>query len=152
MGKDDVPVRRTPLKRNPSNSKTTRKKKTPGRALSALLDRIAGQACRDRGYCEIASFTKRHAVEEDDGTFRQPRCGGPLSWCHIKSRFHQKVRWDPLNAVCGCHSCHMYMTTHPDEWVRFIDEKYPGRWEYLNERLLDKTKTNKEAWLEFYRS
>lgn len=125
-----------------SSKPKPKKKKPAAKTLLALADKLAGAHCRAKGYCEAAGWEKRHSKA----------CGGCLEWCHIKSRSHKSIRHAPWNSCCLCTACHFYFTTHNDEWVRFIDDLFPGRWDVLNEALQKKEKPNYMAWISFYRA
>jgi len=111
--------------------------------LGKKADKLAGIACRERGYCESQSWVKSHAIKNH-------RCSNRLEWAHIKSRGIRSIRWDEKNCVCLCNTCHRYFTQNPDEWKRFIDWLDPDRWDYLNEQMQMHKKPDPEYWIEFY--
>ena len=63
-----------------------------------------------------------------------------LQCCHIFSRRFYSTRFDPLNAVCLCYSCHQWFDTHKIQACLFDMSKrvFDGRDEsfhFLIERL-----------------
>lgn len=65
-------------------------------------------------------------------------CKGRNEWCHIKSRKYLSVRWECLNNLTLCSKQHFYFTNHPDEFVKWINEKWPTRLEALQKLFNDK--------------
>ncbi len=51
-------------------------------------------------------------------------CGSPEAGqcAHIISRRYRATRWDILNAVRLCQSCHVRYTHQPEEWREWADE------------------------------
>lgn len=66
-----------------------------------------------------------------------------IQWCHLKSRRYLSVRWEPLNNFSLTAGEHLYFTAHPDEFIRWIDKKYPGRIEELNKIFAQKKEMKK---------
>ena len=114
------------------------------KTLTAKADKLAGDACRSRGYCESREWIAEHAIKKH-------RCSGRLEWAHIKSRGVKSLRWDEKNCVCLCNICHRYFTQHPDEFKRFIDNLDPDRWDYLNEQWQLHKKPDPAYWIEYYK-
>jgi 5-methylcytosine-specific restriction endonuclease McrA len=82
------------------------------------------------GWCK--THAKREAdrlcrlvVLERDGYTCQ-RCGATeaIQWCHILTRSELSLRWNPLNSLALCASCHVYMTHRPVEWMEWVDDHY----------------------------
>lgn len=113
------------------------------KTLKAKADKLAGQDCRDRGYCEAEAWIKLKAVKKHS-------CSARLEWAHIKSRSAVSIRHDPKNCVCLCNICHRYFTQNPDEFYRFIDWLDPDRWDYLNEQWRTHRKPDYEYWIAYY--
>ena len=89
----------------PKESRMSGKEKS---YLTRKLDVITSLIVRSIGYCE--------------------KCGKKenLQCCHIYSRTYKSVRWDFLNLVCLCASCHHWAHKNPilfTEWVK----KYRGK-------------------------
>jgi len=126
-----------PIKRKVGKAKA-HKKKTSAASLLARADKLAGAYIRARGVCEAADYPGC-------------QCGGLLAWAHLKSRMHKTIRHDPLNAVCLCYRCHRFFTREPDLWTKFIEERYPGRWQRLNDILQEKGRPDYEYWIGYYK-
>lgn len=93
-------------------------RKNPLSKLKRIADKLAGDICRSKGYCEAKGY----------GTFK---CTNRLQWCHIFSRRYQRLRWLPQNALCMCSSHHVYFTYNPNEWVKFLMDKYNDTYQWL---------------------
>lgn len=53
---------------------------------------------------------------------RCEECGATnvaLECAHVIARRHLRVRWNPLNAVCLCVTCHLNFTMRPDAWTEW---------------------------------
>lgn len=123
------------------------------KTLKAKADKLAGQSCRARGYCESAAWFGRNEDPENPiwSEQRRHQCSNRLEWAHIKSRGYCSIRHDPKNCVCLCNICHRYFTQNPDEWKRFIDWLDPDRWDYLNKQLWQqKNKPDYQFWIDYY--
>ena len=81
-------------------------------------------------------------IRERDGACR--KCGSTeyLQTAHIISRSYKSIRTDPRNAVALCRSCHTYFTHRPLEWQAWIDEQFPGRWDWLRKKALQYPKVD----------
>lgn len=83
-------------------------------------------------------------------------CGFPiphserLEWAHLKSRRHKTIRHHPLNYMALSWAAHAFFTCHPDLFTVFVEQKYPGRWERLNDLLKEGSKPDYEYWVSFY--
>ena len=108
--------------------------------LKRKLDKLAGEAIRSIGYCEAHAYDKPNS------------CSTQLQWCHLKSRRYLVTRWDPLNAVCMCAACHRFFTDHPDHFRNFIEDKFPGRWDYLNAKFREPKQDWYSIWLDYYKN
>ena len=134
--------RNTPLKSGPFKKKAEPKAKGPKKReknphrrqafYKNKCDALAQKRCVSLGYCEACEY----------GHPKAPDCKGLLSWCHLKSRRFAILRHDPKNSVCMCAAHHRFFTDHPDLFRDFIEEKFPGRWAYLNVRLQENVKVN----------
>lgn len=70
---------------------------------------------------------------------------------HIFSRRHTATRWEPLNAVAHCFSCHQYLGGNPvifDRWVRrYYNDAIV---EMLEEKAMSVCKLTKKDKAELY--
>ena len=127
------------MKRSPLKRKTPLKVKRT--TVCNKLDALAREFCKRVQKCEAHHF---------DG-----ECAGNLEWCHLKTRSHKGIRHNPLNFICMCSRHHRLFTSHPDWFYNFIEENYPGRWQRLNDLLIEAKEKNLKPdydyWLEFYR-
>ena len=63
------------------------------------------------------------------------RSGGvKLECCHIFGRRDAATRWDALNCLSMCHTCHRDTTENPADFIRWIEDRWPGRIEILREK------------------
>jgi hypothetical protein len=82
-------------------------KKASKRTLKSKLDTLFSKVVRSVGRCERCN--------RNDGT---------LQCCHINSRRFMHTRWNQLNAVCMCASCHFWSHQHPRDFGKWVDEYY----------------------------
>ena len=75
-------------------------------------------------------------IRERDGSCR--RCGSTdfLQCAHIISRSYKSIRTDPRNAVALCRGCHTFFTHSPLEWRDWVEQQFPGRWDWLRAEAL----------------
>jgi hypothetical protein len=59
--------------------------------------------------------------------------GWNLHCAHIYTRGNHAIRWDPMNAIPLCAGCHRWGHDNPLDFATFIRDKYPGRYDYLQE-------------------
>jgi hypothetical protein len=78
----------------------------------------------------FSEYIRKRALREDGGC---QRCGQgkgsykQLQTSHFISRRYRSLRWDPDNACGLCGACHMYLTGHPQEHVKFFQKRLgPG--------------------------
>jgi len=83
-------------------------------------DKIFSEKIRAKGYCELKGLDR---IE----------CSDALQTMHIVGRANKNLRWDQINALCGCSGHHFYYTNNPTEFAMVIYEKFPDRFEYLKE-------------------
>ena len=71
--------------------------------------------------------------------------GLPQMECaHIYGRANKAVRWDTLNALCLCHTCHRKFTENPLDFQKFlVGYVGQGYLDILNEKRQAIFKTNK---------
>jgi len=81
-------------------------------------------------------------VKTRDGYVCQ-QCGGMASdAAHVYGRKNMRLRFDPLNGIALCRSCHRYFTDHNDEWYAWVEKWFPKRWAYLTERKNELVRVN----------
>jgi hypothetical protein len=69
--------------------------------------------------------TRMAVLARDGGKCR--RCGvegNSLDWAHIRSRGAPYIRYDLDNAMILCRKCHMWFTTEPKAWARFVADEF----------------------------
>ena len=71
--------------------------------------------------------------------------GTPQMDCaHIWGRANKSTRWDTMNALCLCRTCHDRFGGNPLDFTRWLESHVgPGYLELLNERRNKILKTNK---------
>lgn len=89
-------------------------------ALKRKCDKIFSEKVRAVGQCELAGLDKN-------------QCSGSLQCMHIVGRSNHNLRWDSMNAICGCAGHHMYYTNRPTEFAMLVSEVWPEQWAYLQE-------------------
>ena len=121
------------------SARLRRKRATP-RRLPRPENRCSIARCRR--YRAVDAWCKTHAngiadtlfsryVRERDehclscGTENAGQCA------HIVSRRYRAIRWNELNAVRLCASCHRRFTSLPVEWEVWVGERFPGRLQVL---------------------
>lgn len=92
------------------------------KTLKNKADRLFGEFIRRKGKCEWCG--KSNGVQ--------------LQCAHVFSRRYLVTRWEPINAVCLCASCHMRWHHQPVEGVEWIKE-YLGEEVYNELRRTAKT-------------
>ena len=75
-----------------------------------------------------------------------------LQCAHIISRSYRTTRTYELNALCLCQGCHVFYTHRPLEWRLFIDDRFPGRWDDIQQRALTHDKVDWKAEAEHWES
>ena len=97
------------------------KRKAGKKTWGNRLDKLVSEIVRARGKCE-----RCYSKETDK-----------FQCCHIYSRTYRSVRWDTLNLLCLCASCHFWSHKNPILFTEFVRE-YLGLDNYtlLKERAL----------------
>lgn len=116
------------------------KKETPYRNK---LDAQARKKCKSVGRCQAEGYGIPYPpdLQWGDKTIMQSLpCAGRLEWCHLKTRGRKATRHLEENCVCMCSAHHRHFTNHPDLFYRFIEENWPGRWDFLNKVLIENPK------------
>lgn len=73
----------------------------------------------DAAFSDALRASRNHACEH---------CGreGRTECAHIYGRRHKSIRWDTLNALSLCHTCHRAFTENPLDFERWLRE-YVGQ-------------------------
>ena len=69
-------------------------------------------------------------------------------WAHIYSRTSHKMRWDLLNSLVLCNGCHRFWHANPIDAENWFRDKFPARYDYLQELRRQSTKHIPQAVLE----
>jgi len=70
--------------------------------------------------------------------------GGRTELAHIYGRRFKSVRWDTLNGLCLCHTCHRQFTENPLDFTKWLQEYVgQGYLDILNEKRNTIFKTTK---------
>lgn len=93
-------------------------RKISRKSLKLKADKLFAQKIRSKEYCQLAGLDRIN-------------CSGVLQCMHIVGRANHALRWDSLNALCGCSGHHIFYTAHPTEFAMLIEENFPDRWTYL---------------------
>lgn len=67
---------------------------------------------------------------------------GRMECAHLFGRRIAVLRWDTLNALCLCHTCHREFTENPKTFTDWVDSKFPSLWEMLHEKRQGFLKNN----------
>ena len=76
--------------------------------------------------CSAADTAFSKAIKLRDNYTCQ-KCGivrDRMECSHIHSRRHRTIRWDAMNAITKCHSCHRWWHENPTEAGRWFEGKY----------------------------
>lgn len=100
-------------------------KKFKARVFQMWLDSLASNVIKFRdGYkCQIGQKCNGQVITDPYD----------CQWVHIYGRLSKYVKWDAIDAVCGCGACHRWGHDNPEEFIKWFKKKYPARYEYLNE-------------------
>ncbi len=75
-------------------------------------------------------------------------CGvkGPrMENCHIFGRRAAVTRYDLLNCICMCHHCHRTFTENPIDFRNWVESRWPGRIDILQEKRQGILKNNAQT-------
>lgn len=90
-----------------------------------------------------AAFSKAVRMSRNNTCEHCKRSDGKLELAHIYGRRAKSVRWDTLNGLALCHTCHRYFTENPldfNEWMKgYLGQGYL---DILNEKRQHLLKTN----------
>ncbi len=90
-------------------------KKIKRSAIIKKLDKKVSLEVRSLGYCEWCDQVK-----------------DTLQCAHIISRTYVNTRFDKDNLLCLCAGCHMKWHKEPIEAVRWLELRFPGRYDRVN--------------------
>jgi len=102
------------------------------------IDRIASKVVRSEGKCLACGYMTEFQ--------KVWACSERMECAHIISRGHLKIRHHPSNLTCLCNIHHRYFTKRPAEWEAFIEEKFPGRLDWLLKLRMDKDWEGMDYW------
>jgi len=77
------------------------------------------------------------------GSTPDGEAGCKLEASHLLGRRSAVTRWDVLNCVSLCHTCHREFTENPSDFYKWVESMWPGRWDILNEKRRHIIKNNK---------
>src|SRR5579872_5782654 len=92
--------------------------------------KLSKKARSNRRMVALLDADARKVVFERDGGVCV-RCGDrsrAVQWCHIFSRRHKALRWEPDNALSMCAGCHMFWHHEPLLAVEWFRKKWPERY------------------------
>lgn len=107
--------------------KLPKPKKVKQGTLMRKADKLFSLKTRALGYCELAG--KDHVS-----------CGGVLQTMHIITRGNRRLRFDPMNVLCGCQGHHVFYTFNPKRFDLFVAANFPEKWAYVVEHENEKVK------------
>jgi hypothetical protein len=119
----------------PKPIKKVKVKKIKKSTLKNRADKLFSLYIRKIGICQLRG---------KDGI----RCGGNLQCMHITTRGKTALRYEPLNALCGCAGHHVFYTYHPDDWADFMRKNYPAQWNYVQNHKVDTVKKTEDLYKE----
>ena len=79
-------------------------RKPTRKTLTRKLDQICSKIVRARGQCAKCGEKRYEKLETS----------------HIFSRKYRSLRWNLLNLVCLCKSCHFWAHANPILWGEFV--------------------------------
>lgn len=94
----------------------------------------------DAAFSTAVRIARNHTCEH---------CGrseGKMEAAHIYGRAAKSVRWDTLNILCLCHTCHRNFTANPLDFESWLKEYVgQGYLDLLNEKRQRMFKTTKQV-------
>jgi 5-methylcytosine-specific restriction endonuclease McrA len=87
---------------------------------------------RARMVKQLDAAARQEVFERDH--FCCVRCNDPsraVQWCHIFSRRHKNLRWNPDNALTMCAGDHMWWHQYPLLAVEWFRKTWPERYEAI---------------------
>lgn len=103
----------------------SKRKKFRARSFQLWLSSLAATIVKFRdGYiCQIGRCNNKAIISDPYN----------CQWVHIYTRNAKYVKWDAIDAICGCGACHYWAHQNPDEFIKWFKDKYPDRYAYLNQ-------------------
>ena len=105
------------------------------KSLKKNADKLFSLIVRSKGRCELAGLDNIH-------------CGGVLQCMHIDTRGKHAIRWNEMNAICGCASHHVYYTNNPKAWDEIVKKHFPKKYKFVEEHQNDIWDKNIEKVIE----
>lgn len=109
------------------------------------IRRCPADAVFSKAYRMSRNFTCEHCYKTD----------GKTELAHIYGRRSKSVRWDTLNALCLCHTCHRVFTENPldfEIWLKsYLGQGYLDILNEKRNRLLKTTKSYRQDVARHYR-
>lgn len=79
-------------------------------------DEELSRLVREKGFCERCGKTDKQFLQH----------------AHVIPRTNSTLRWDIINALCLCYSCHIFFWhKNPLDASNWFRDKFPARYEYL---------------------
>lgn len=94
------------------------------KSLKKDADKLFSLIVRSKGRCELAGLDNIH-------------CGGVLQCMHIDTRGKHAIRWNEMNAICGCAGHHVYYTNNPKAWDEIVKKHFPKKYKFVEEHQND---------------
>jgi HNH endonuclease len=103
----------------------------------------------DAAFSAAVRMSRNHTCEHCK------RTDGKMECAHIYGRRAKSVRWDTLNVLCLCHTCHRYFTANPldfDVWLkRYLGQGYLDILNEKRRKLFKTTKSTRAEVAKHYR-
>jgi hypothetical protein len=99
----------------------------------------------DAAFSDAVRYSKNYTCEHCNISGGKRNSGLPnMELAHIYGRRHKSIRWDTLNGLCLCSTCHQMFTESPVTFTRWL-EGYVGTGylDILTEKRNTIFKTNK---------
>ena len=123
-----------------SFSKARQLKKAPKKAVK----KVKKSTLRNKADSLFSKYIRSGGICLAQGSFI--KCGGSLSCAHIMTRGIIALRYEPQNAIALCMGHHRWFHQNPYEWVKFIEGKFPGRYEKLIQQKTYKVKKTEDLY------
>jgi len=120
----------------------------------SVLDNICSEYIRRRAIAEEGGcqrcLTPKHDIQKDNGkvlpAWKQLQCS------HFIGRSRRAVRYEEDNLVGLCAACHIYLTSHPLEHVRWFTEHLgEEKMDFLLARNRSRVKPDEKLLTLYYR-
>ncbi len=104
--------------------KYSKPKKVKRSTLKNKADKLFSQIVRSWGKCELAGLDKI-------------KCSNVLQTMHIETRGVLAIRWNLMNALCGCSGHHVYYTNNPRAFNELVAKHFPLKAKFVEEHCND---------------